>query len=242
MEYDDARDEKFQTVYNMVHMEPPKNLPRGASINRYSYFCGDSRVEENVLVSQRAYVDSSFLGKGANAQENTQIINSTLSGMDVTAHGAAIINSHLETNVFVGFNSFLMGTPENKITLKRGVIVLPHTIIDPKEPIVVPEDTLVWGLIRTQKDLEEKSIAAADLEKVTDTVTAGAMTFSGSGQALVEAFRHRIEHILEVNGAFYDGKEGKGHAQTEEHISFSIIQPYPEGPKEGLFPSMTIDP
>ena len=68
------------------------------------------------------------------------------------------------------------------------------------------------------------------------------MFFEGSGASFVTAFRERIHHILEANGAFYDGIKGKGHAQKNQNISFNIIQPYPEGELKGLFPTIIIRP
>jgi hypothetical protein len=66
------------------------------------------------------------------------------------------------------------------------------------------------------------------------------MFFEGNGAKFVAAFRERIHHILEANGAFYNGIKGKGHAQTNQNISFNIIQPYPEGDLKGLFPTTMI--
>jgi hypothetical protein len=68
------------------------------------------------------------------------------------------------------------------------------------------------------------------------------MVFRGSGAAFVKAFRHRIEHILEANGAFCDGDQGLGHAQKGQNISYNIIQPYPEGRLKGLYPTIEIKP
>jgi hypothetical protein len=58
----------------------------------------------------------------------------------------------------------------------------------------------------------------------------------------VKAFRDRIHHILEANGAFYDGSNHKGHAQKNQNISFNTIQPYPEGEFKGLYPTIVIRP
>jgi hypothetical protein len=67
------------------------------------------------------------------------------------------------------------------------------------------------------------------------------MFFEGRGGDFVEAFRHRIDHILEANGAFFDGTY-RGHAQKNQNISFNTIQPYPEGDLEGLYPTILIRP
>ena len=69
-----------------------------------------------------------------------------------------------------------------------------------------------------------------------------AKLFEGSGAQFISAFKDRIEHILLANGAFFNGSDKKGHAQKNQHISFNTIQPYPEGMKKGLFPTIIIEP
>ncbi len=56
------------------------------------------------------------------------------------------------------------------------------------------------------------------------------------------AFQHRIDHILEANGAFFDGTRNRGHAQKNQNISFNTIQPYPDGDLQGLYPTIIIQP
>ena len=56
------------------------------------------------------------------------------------------------------------------------------------------------------------------------------------------SLRERIDHILEANGAFFDGHRNKGHAQKNQNISFNTIQPYPEGDLDGLYPTILIRP
>ena len=83
-----------------------------------------------------------------------------------------------------------------------------------------------------------------------DTIVKGAIGFKdvmdafakGCYKACPAAFKERIHHILEANGAFYNGIKGKGHAQKNQNISFNIIQPYPEGELKGLFPTIIIQP
>jgi hypothetical protein len=58
----------------------------------------------------------------------------------------------------------------------------------------------------------------------------------------VKAFRDRIHHILEANGALFDGMKNKGHAQKNQNISFNTIQPYPDGAMAGLYPTISIQP
>lgn len=242
MDFAESRKKDSEKVYEKVHLDPQlKDIPPGASVNRYSVLIGKNSIGRNVLVAQRAFLESSSLGEGANAQENCFISNSTLEGFNVTAHGASIIHSRLGKNVFVGFNSFLMGSENRKLTVGAGSIVMPHTIIDLVEPVDIPEKHIVWGYIRKQDDLKDHCIPIEKLMKVTDGIKMGNMTFQGNGEAFVEAFKHRINHILEANGAFFDGEKGRGHAQKSEDISFNIIQPYPRGEMEGLYPSIDIE-
>ncbi|MFZ1984445.1 MAG: transferase, partial [Desulfatitalea sp.] len=181
-------------------------------------------------------------GKGANAQENCYIINSRLEGNNVTAHGAKIIEADLGKNVFVGFNSFLRGRPACRITIGPESIIMPHTIIDIKQPLTIPDGRLVWGLITDQASFEAHSIDLTEMSEIKAPFSKGNMFFEGDGASFVAAFRHRIQHILEANGAFYDGSKNKGHAQRNQKISFNTIQPYPEGRLEGLYPTIVIKP
>ncbi|SPD75851.1 conserved hypothetical protein [uncultured Desulfobacterium sp.] len=232
----------FQRIYDVVHMEAPIEVPPGASLNRYAVFQGESRIEENVLVAQRAFVESSWLGKGANAQENCYISHSHLEGYNVTAHGATIIHARLKPKVFVGFNSFLQGKENAELTVGESCIIMPHTIIRIDRPLDIPPEHLVWGYIRNQEDFKNHSMSLDDFSKISDLLKKGNLQFKGDGSAFVQAFKNRIEHILEANGAYFDGEKMSGHAQKGQNISFNIIQPYPKGPREGLYPSIEINP
>jgi carbonic anhydrase/acetyltransferase-like protein (isoleucine patch superfamily) len=195
-----------------------------------------------VLVAQRAYVENSILGKGANAQENCFIINSRLEGNDITAHGAKLINTRLAENVFVGFNSFVHGLPDSPLHVGRGSIIMPHTIVDLEEAVSIPADHLVWGYISRPDDLQSNSISLPALAATKGMTTIGTMEFAGSGSKFVESFRNRIDHILEANGAYFDGRKNKGHAQKGQNIAYNIIQPYPIGVQKGIYPTIHIEP
>ena len=114
IDFVESRKEDFQRVFDVVNMEPLTNVPATTSLDRYAVVNPVIEIGENVLISQRAYLENSYLGKGANAQENCFIINSRLEGNNVTAHGAKIIEADMGKNVFVGFNSFLRGRPESR--------------------------------------------------------------------------------------------------------------------------------
>ena len=165
-----------------------------------------------------------------------------LEGFDITAHGAKIIEANLGKNVFVGFNSFLRGRTDSRLTVGQDTIIMPHTIIDIKKPLTIPPGHLVWGLITNPLELDSNSIALKDLSKINDGLIKGNMSFEGSGAGFVTAFHERIHHILEANGAFFDGKKNRGHAQKNQNISFNTIQPYPDGELQGLYPAIVIQP
>jgi carbonic anhydrase/acetyltransferase-like protein (isoleucine patch superfamily) len=241
IDFVEERKEAFQHIYDKVNLEHPVAVPDTASLDRFAVALGDTRIGENVLVSQRAFLQNARLGEGANAQENCYIINSRLEGLNVTAHGAKIIEAALGQKVFVGFNSFLHGSPQCPLTIGRNSVVMPHTIIDTRAPLTIPDNHLVWGLITDEKDLAANSIPLDELSGIDGAFNRGAMFFEGRGGDFVEAFRHRIDHILEANGAFFDGTY-RGHAQKNQNISFNTIQPYPEGDLEGLYPTILIRP
>lgn len=242
MDFAEARKEAFQKVFSMVNVKPPIRVPNTASLDRFAAVDGKTHIRENVLVAQRAYLENAWLGKGANAQENCQIVNARLEGNNVTAHGAKIIDSDLGKYVFVGFNSLLYGRPKGRITIGEESIIMPHTIIDTRRPLTIPAGHVVWGLVRDQAGLEANSVSLRELSKVKDRFSKGNMHFEGGGARFVSAFQDRIHHILEANGAFYDGKRNRGHAQRNQNISFNTIQPYPGGRLAGLYPTILIQP
>ena len=242
MDFVEDRKEAFQRVFNTVSIDHGIDVPKTASLDRFAVVKPKTHISDNVLVSQRAFLQNAWMGKGANAQENCYIINSRLAGLNVTAHGAKIIEADLDQNVFVGFNSFLRGRPDCPLKIGKESIILPHTIIDIRKPLTIPAGHLAWGLITDARDLETNSLALNDLSKINGALNKGNMCFEGNGSTFVEAFRDRITHILEANGAFFDGKHHRGHAQRNQNISFNTIQPYPEGDLVGLYPTIVIQP
>jgi carbonic anhydrase/acetyltransferase-like protein (isoleucine patch superfamily) len=232
----------FEEVFNRVKLAPSVPVPDNASLDRFAVIRPKIHIGEKVLIAQRSYLENAWMGPGANAQENCYIINSRLAGFNVTAHGAKIIEADLGQNTFVGFNSFLRGRPESRISLGKESIVMPHTIIDIETPLAIPEGQLVWGLITDAQDLATNSISLEALSDVDDRLVQGNMYFEGDGAGFVSAFQGRIHHILEANGAYYDGEKKKGHAQKNQKISFNTIQPYPDGAMAGLYPTISIQP
>ena len=242
IDFEEDRKVEFERVFDVVNLDPPVSVPPTTSLDRYAVIKPKTHVGENVLVSQRAYLENSWLGKGANAQEHCYIINSRLEGFNVTAHGATIIEADLDKNIFVGFNSFLRGQAKSRLTIGEECIVMPHTIIDIKEPLTIPPGHLVWGLNNTSDDLKLNSMAIDDFAKIDGGLVHGNLSFEGRGAGFVTAFRERIHHILEANGAFFNGTNPPGHAQKNQNISINTIQPYTEGNLEGLFPTIIIQP
>jgi carbonic anhydrase/acetyltransferase-like protein (isoleucine patch superfamily) len=241
MDFVDDRKEAFQHIFDRVNLEPVA-VPETSSLDRFAVIKPKTIIRDNVLVAQRAYLENAYLGKGANAQENCYIINSRLEGNNVTAHGGKIVEAELAPNVFVGFNSFLRGRPDSPLTIGQGSIIMPHTIIDIQAPLAIPPGHLVWGLVTRQADLKTNCVPLEALSGVKDSLHIGNMYFEGDGAAFVAAFQNRIQHILEANGAFFDGTANRGHAQRNQNISFNTIQPYPEGELKGLYPTIMIRP
>ena len=236
------RKEAFQLVFDMLNLEQLISVPDSASLDRYAVAKGQTNICENVLVAQRAFLQNAWLGKGANVQENCYIINSRLEGFNVTAHGTKIIEADLGNNVFVGFNSFLRGRPDGRLTIGNDSIILPHTIIDIREPLDIPEGQIAWGMITNMDDLKVNSLPIEDFQKIESTYASGNMFYEGNGNSFITAFKDRIHHILEANGAFFDGTKNRGHAQKNQKMSFNTLQPYPEGDLEGLYPTIIIRP
>jgi carbonic anhydrase/acetyltransferase-like protein (isoleucine patch superfamily) len=241
LDFVEDRKEAFQRVFDVVQIDPV-SVPSSASLDRFAVIKPKMHISENVLVAQRAFLQNTWMGKGANAQENCYIINSRLEGYNVTAHGAKIIEADLDENVFVGFNSFLRGRPHARLKVGQECIIMPHTIIDIQKPLDISPGSLVWGLINGPDDLETNSISLKDFSQIKDKINKGHMFFEGNGESFVTGFRDRIHHILESNGALFDGKNFRGHAQRNQNISFNTIQPYPDGELEGIYPTIMICP
>lgn len=242
IDFIEERKDKFQRVFDFANLEEMSTVPETSSLDRYAVILPNTSIAENVLISQRAYIENSTLGKGANAQENCFIINSTLAGYNVSAHGSKIFEADLKPGVFTGFNSFLLGKADARITVGENSIIMPHTIIDSDEPLNIPAEHFVWGLIRSQQELETNSASIKEIAEQRESFSKGRMHFEGNGSLLVQAFKDRIHHILEVNGAFFDDGDNDGHAQRNQKLSLNTIQPFQFGEKEGMYPTIRILP
>ena len=235
------REKDYEHLFDVVHLETIK-VPSSSSVNRYAVIKGNTVIGKNVLVSQRAFLESANMGDGSNAQENSYIINSTLHGMNVTAHGGKIIHSDVGLKTFVGFNSFLCGKEDARIDIGKGCVIMPHTIIDSREPITIPDYHMAWGFIGCAEDLKNQTISFEDFEQIRGESRIGNLRFSGNGAAFVNAHKTRINQILLANGGFFQSEKNRGHAQNGQDISFNILQPYRTGENTGIYPSIRIKP
>lgn len=242
MDFVESREGDFIEVFERAPSQSVIPVSRGASLSRYAVVKGNSRVEENVLVAQRSYLENTYMGKGADAQENCYLIDSTLEGYDIAAHGGKIISADLGKFVFVGFNSFLRGTGNNRLKVGDGCVIMPHTIIDVEEPLEIPANSLVWGFISNAGELAANSMNLKEFGRIEGHFEKGRLIFSGSGAKFVKTFRNRTQQILEANGAFFESGVNRGHAQWGQTISFNIVQPYREGVSKGLYPAIEIAP
>ena len=128
MDFFDDRKEDFVPIYSSVKPEMAINVPEGASVSPYAVLKGECRVDKNVLVAQRSYIENSTLGPGANAQENCYIINSTYEGNDVTAHGGNVYSLPSRQTSFRRFQLFPKWKREcqgNKLVLDRLSCLIP---------------------------------------------------------------------------------------------------------------------
>ncbi len=242
MDFVESRKGDFVEVFERAPSHSGIPVPNGASLSRYAVIKGQNRIEENVLVAQRSYLENTFMGKGADAQENCYLIDSNLEGCDVTAHGGKIISADLGHHVFVGFNSFIRGGKDYRLKIGHNCVIMPHTIIDIEVPLEIPANTLIWGYISRPEDLASNSVDLEEFRKIDGEFQLGRLNFSGSGEKFVKGFRNRIHAILDANGAFFECDVNPGHAQWGRTISFNIVQPYREGFSRGLYPTIDIKP
>jgi carbonic anhydrase/acetyltransferase-like protein (isoleucine patch superfamily) len=216
------------------------NQPLDGFVSPGSLLKGSVELERNVLVAQRAYLEDCHLGPGSNAQENCCLIRCRLEGEDITAHGGVVWNCRLGSGVFVGFNSLLRGRPESPLTIGDGCIIMPHSILDADQELAIPAHSLVWGLVRGPGDLATQTVSLAELKEISGKTVRGNLRLTGSGEALVNALTERISHILESNGALFDGARRAGHAQLHQGEAHHLFAPLSDVPRAGLFPMIRL--
>ncbi len=84
-------------------------------------------------------------------------------------------------------------------------------------------------------------MSLSELSEQKTSFCRGRLHFEGDGELFVKAFKDRIHHILEANGAFFDGQNNTGHAQRNQNLSLNTIQPFQFGEMEGLYPDTIIE-
>jgi hypothetical protein len=75
IDFIEDRKEAFQRGFETVTIDTDNSVPNSASLDRFAVVKPKTHIGENVLISQREYIQNSSLGKGSNAQENCYIIN-----------------------------------------------------------------------------------------------------------------------------------------------------------------------
>ena len=227
------RKDDFKRVFDEIHLELPDIHLPGEFCDRFAVIKKSTRIRENVLVAQRAYIQNSFLGKGANAQENCYIVNSHLDGYDITRHGAKSAKPDWRRKFLSDLILFegSTGIPTEYRWRKHCNAAYHY-----RSGRAAFHSFRSSGLgdISNSIDLKNNSLPLEEFSKIKSGLVMGEMLFEGDGKQFVEGLQDRIEHILEANGAYFNGRHNHGHAQQNNNISFNTIQPYPEGEFEGL--------
>lgn len=208
-----------------------------SALNRFAVIKGKNKIGKRVSICQRAFIENAEIADNSTVQENSYIINSKLSDFNIIAHGGKVINATLGTHVFTGMNSFINGNENSGIIIGDGCIIMPHTIIDPKQAVEIPAGRLIWGFIGSQEDVEMQSISLNELARVNGEkqLHIGNMVFEGQGAAFVDCLRGRINQTPESIGTRSD------RLQNSKNTSVFIIQPYGSGPKTGIYPTIKIE-
>ena len=97
MDFVEKHKKAFQRVFETVNIDLSVTVPPNASLDRYAVIKPKTLISDNVLVAQRAYLQNAWLGVGAMSRKTADIIKSRLEGFNVTAHGAKIIETDLES-------------------------------------------------------------------------------------------------------------------------------------------------
>ena len=120
---------------------------------------------------------------------------------------------------------------------------MPHTIIDIEETLEIPENLLIWGLVRHKSDLEANSLPLSEVEGIAGDFTRGNLVFKGDGRALIQAYQHRMDSALKAGMPLpNETKPQNDRQQGVPEISYNTIQPYRSGKNKGLYPSIDIRP
>lgn len=241
MDFAEKRKNIFQRHFDATNDRP--SVLNEYALNPYAHVSVETTLSNTARISQRCYVENTWMGPGTTIEENSYIINSHLEKNNIAQHGSKIIHAWIGEKVSVGFNSFLRGKPGKSLTIGQGCMIMPHTIIDIEESLEISENLVVWGFIRNSSDLATNSLSHSDFENIDHDVTLGNMRFKGNGKALIQAFKRRTDDTLKAGSDFSDENEQK-KSPNRKHpdISYNMIQPYRTGKNKGLYPSINIRP
>lgn len=226
-----------KTTQDSFETHPP------SAINRFAVIKGKTELGNRVSICQRAFIEHAEIGDDSTAQENSYIINSKLSKFNIIAHGGKVVHSILGMHVFTGMNSFLNGKENAGIVIGEGCIIMPHTIIDPKQPVEIPAGRLIWGFIESQEDVKTHSMSLSELTQCNGVkkISMGNMIFEGQGDAFVGDLKSRIVQALESKQSANGKKATSDRIQDSKNTSIFIIQPYETGPKTGIYPTIKLE-
>ena len=192
MDFISARKHDFRKVFDSVNLSRHSG-PESSAASRYAVIKPDSRLGENVLIAQRAYIDNSVLEW---CERTGELLHHQLVAAGKQCDGARRQADQRAARgpVFVGFNSFVRGLADAPLAIGQGTIVMPHTIIDLQQPLSIPAEHLVWGHISGPDDLQRNSIPLGALERVS-----GGLTWAGWSSTQrhdLSLIPKRIDHIL----------------------------------------------
>lgn len=234
---------KFEKKYNAAHNDLDKKGLKSADtsvINRYSLIFGDTEIGEKAYVAHKAILVDARVGDRVMAKENTYTVNSVLSSGCTVSHGSIILNSKIGSETIIGFNVFMNGNPDARIKIGKNCIVLPHTIIDPKESaksFQIPDNCLVWGKIRSDSDLLNQSIPLNKISDIHDQIYIGEMIFKGDGNAFIKDLKKRFDQSPRTMKPVFS-KNLK--SSKDQSAIFCTLQPYSITNRKGLYPSIKI--
>jgi hypothetical protein len=133
MDFVESRKRDFERVFGFLYASRPETYSPGSFVSRYAVVKGETSIGENVLVAQRAYLQNAKMGKGANAQENSYVVDSVL---NLRLGGPRPRSSApLGSNVRGASMRLCAERPEAPLSYARVACVAPHhhRLVEPVE-------------------------------------------------------------------------------------------------------------
>jgi hypothetical protein len=219
-------------VYSTVNQSVSIPCP-GASLSPYAVVKGETNIDENVLVCQRAYL-AEHPWATRQRQENCYIVHSRLEA--TTSRPTREDHPrHCESNCFVGFNAFVHGT-RSTLQIGKGCIVMrtPSSTRSSLWPI----PRAPWsGLIQNAEDLKRHSVSLSRLRDFGRGRLRHHALFPAAA-GLRGCVLQPHPHILEANGAYYDPATGQARATPRRQRHGLQHRPaLPRRDKQGLYPT-----